>query len=73
MTCVLVVISNGEQLVNRPVYQCTYRREGLSKAEARVRTKAINGGKIAVNCRLTKLQASLAHRRLATNKKRETL
>lgn len=47
-----------------------YRREGLSKAEARVRSKAINGGKIAVNCRLTKLQASLAHRRVATNKKR---
>lgn len=25
-----------------------------------MRSKAINGGKIAINCRLTKLQASLA-------------
>lgn len=36
-----------------------YRRR-VASAEARVRSKAINGGKIAINCRLTKLQASLA-------------
>jgi hypothetical protein len=65
-----VLISSSEQRGNRYI---NVEHEGLPKAEARVRSKAINGGKIAINCRLTKLQASLAHRRVATNKKRETL